>query len=101
MPSVVPREVQGIAVAVAMLENEPVEEHKDKLLFPSLGDEALIFPQRKEGATAKPNVGRLFETLQTILAGWKLIARLQTGDEGDCAHVDFHERVRAFVFLSC
>ena len=83
MPSVVPREVQGIAVAVAMPENEPVEEHKDKLLFPGLRDEALVFPQCKEGATAEPNVGRLFETPQTLLASWKLIASLQAGDESD------------------
>ena len=38
------RQVGGIAVAVAMLENEPVEEHKDKWLFPIVRDEALVFP---------------------------------------------------------
>ena len=70
------REVQRIAVAVAVQENEPVEEHEEEWLFPGVGDEVLVFPQCKKDATTEAKVGSLFEASQTLLASWDLVADL-------------------------
>ena len=55
----VPREVQRVAVAVTVLQDQTVEEHERERLLPIFGDGGLVFPQSEEGAAAEPNIGRL------------------------------------------
>jgi len=97
---VVPREVERVAIAVAMLEDQTVEEHKRERLFPILRDDLLVFPQSQEGAAAEANTGRLLQELDAALAGRQRFVLPEAGDERDRGHVNFGQSLRALVFFS-
>ena len=100
MPLIVmPGQAQRVAVAVAVPQDQTVEEYKRERLFPIFWDGALVFRQSEEGAAAQANMGRVLQELHAVLAGWPLIIFLGAGDERDCADVDFRQSLRPLIFL--
>src|SRR5436189_2787530 len=73
----VPGEVQRIAVAVAVLQDQAIEVHKSERRLPSVRNEALVLPQSEKSSAAQANVGRVLQKLDAVLAGWELILILE------------------------
>ena len=60
----IPREVQRIAIPVAMPQDQSVEEHKREGLFPVSRNEIVVLPERKKGAAAKATNGICFKSFR-------------------------------------